>query len=229
MKTKYFILFFLFIVRFCFAQKDTLTISDTVYKEDQFYIGTTYNLLGEKPENLTQRGFSIGVHFGLLKDIALNDTRNFALGIGIGYSVNSFNQNLLITKDENNKVNYALLETGDFTKNKFSNQLIELPVEFRWRTSTPTEYKFWRIYTGFKLGYMVTNVAKYKGDLGTFKYRNLDDFNKLQYGLTLTAGYNTWNLHLYYALNPIFSNNANIDGEKIDSNVLKVGLMFYIL
>jgi len=230
MKPIYIIVFIFLGIHLCFAQEDTLNVGDTLYKEDQFYIGVTYNLLGKKPNNLSQRGFSTGVHFGAIKDIPLNDYRNIAIGIGLGVSLNSFNQNLLISKDANNEITYSLLaSSAGYTKNKFSMQLVELPIEFRWRTSTPTEYKFWRIYTGFKLGYMYTNIAKHKGSLGDFKHRNIKDFNELQYGLTLSAGYNTWNIYLYYALNPLFSDKAIVNGNMLTTNVLNVGLMFYIL
>ena len=230
MKFAYGILFVLLSINLCYAQEDSLATGDKLYKEDQFYISTTYNLLGKKPNSLSQRGFSVGIHFGIIKDIPINDARNKAIGIGLGYSLNSFNQNLLISTDENDNIVYSLLETNNsYGKNKFSNQLIELPIEFRWRTSTATEYKFWRIYTGFKLGYTLTNAAIHKGDLGSFKHRNINDFNKFQYGLTLSAGYNTWNLYLHYVLNPVFSKSATLHGNSIDANVLKVGLMFYIL
>ncbi|MFD0989359.1 porin family protein [Mariniflexile jejuense] len=229
MKSVYKYLFVMFGVFLCYSQEDTLNIGDKLYKEDQIYISTTYNLLGNKPNNVSQQGFSTGIHFGFIKDMPLNTDRNIAIGVGLGYSFNSFNQNLLISKDSNDNFVYTLIDGSSYTKNKFSNQLIELPIEFRWRTSTPTEYKFWRIYTGFKLGYAVFSSSKYKGDLGAFKERNIEDFNKLQYGLTLAAGYNTWNLYLYYGLNPIFSKDATLNGNTIDANALKVGLIFYIL
>lgn len=160
----------------------------------------------------------------------INKQRDVAIGIGIGYSANSFNQNLFINKNETGNITYDLLiNTDTYTKNKFSMHMIELPIEFRWRTSTATEYKFWRIYTGFKLGYVITNTTKFKGDLGSFKNKNIADFNDFQYGLTLSVGYNTWNMHLYYALNSIFSEDALLDGQVMDMNAVKVGLMFYIL
>ena len=98
-----------------------------------------------------------------------------------------------------------------FTKNKYFTYLVEVPFEFRWRNSTPTAYKFWRIYSGFKFGYVFANQAKYEGEPTNVKLNALDRFNKLQYGLTLSAGYNTWNIHMYYALNSIFDNNTKLD------------------
>jgi len=72
-------------------------------------------------------------------------------------------------------------------------------------------------------------IAKYVGKTESFTYNGITDFNKFQYGVSLCAGYNTWNFYVYYALNPIFSSNAKIDGQTIDMNALKIGLMFYIL
>lgn len=213
------------------AQDNNTKIVDSLYKEDQFYAGVTYNLIGNKPNDLSQKGFSLGFHAGFIKDMPINKDRNVAIGIGLGYSANSFNQNLLIVKDDVGNINYSIIDesTVTFSRNKFSQHLVELPIEFRWRTSTPTNYNFWRIYTGFKIGYVFANTTKFKGDLGGYKYTNIDDFNKFQYGLTVSMGYNTWNLYLYYALNPIFSSDAKLNGETIDMNAIKIGLMFYVL
>lgn len=230
MKVLFNILFFLFCGYISCSQNDSIIMVDSRYKEDQFYIGATYNILSNKPSNLSQTGFSSGIHFGFIKDMPINKKRNVAIGIGLGYSLNTFNQNLFISEDSDGISTYAILDDlSIYEKNKFSNQLIELPIEFRWRTSTVSEYKFWRIYTGFKVGYLVANTAKFKDDAIDVKYRDISDFNKLQYGLTLSAGYNTWNVYVYYGLNPIFSDKALLNGESIDINTIKVGLMFYIL
>jgi len=213
------------------AQENNIKIIDSLYKEDQFYAGVTYNLLGNNPTDLKQNGFSLGFHAGFIKDMPINKDRNIAIGVGLGYSANSFNQNLLIVKDDIGNINYSIIDENNvsFSRNKFSQHLIEIPIEYRWRTSNPIDYNFWRIYTGFKMGYVFASTTKFKGDLGSFKYTNIEDFNKFQYGLTVSLGYNTWNLYLYYALNPIFSSDANINGETIDMNAIKIGLMFYVL
>ena len=228
---KLFLKIFIFLIssQWCFSQENITSVADSLYREDQLYIGVTYNLLGNKPSDLSQSGFSTGLHFGFLRDLPLNENRNIAIGIGLGYSMNSFNQNMQINKESNGSYSYAILDGDTYSKNKFSSHLIELPVEFRWRTSTPTEYRFWRIYTGFKVGYAIVNTTKFKDDTGSIKHKNISDFNQLEYGFTLSAGYNTWNIYLYYGLNPIFSNNAILEGDKIDMNAIKVGLMFYIL
>jgi len=203
---------------------------DSLYREDQFYAGVTYNLIENLPNGMSQTGFSSGFHFGFIRDMPINKRRNVAIGLGLGYSANSFNQNLLINKDDFGTVTYTILEAAStYTKNKFSSHLIEIPFEFRWRTSTPESYNFWRIYTGFKIGYMLTHTTKYRGDLGALRFTDINAFNSLQYGLTLSAGYNTWNIFLYYGLNPIFSDEAKLDGDNLNINAFKLGLIFYIL
>ena len=234
MRQLHFILLFLFSIQLTISQEDvsenndSSSIVDNLYKEDQFYFSVSYNLLSNMPESMSQKGFSTGFALGYIKDIPLNTRRNFGLGIGLGISTNSYNNNLKISKS-NGSYNYELIDLEDFTKNKFSTQLVELPIELRWRTSTPEEYKFWRIYAGVKFGYIVASKAKSKGGGETIKISNLESIEKLRYGLTLSAGYSTWNVNLYYGLNPIFDDSVIINGEKTDIRIVKIGLKFYIL
>lgn len=209
--------------------KISKTELDSLYREDQFYAGVTYNLLGKLPSGISQNGFSSGFHLGFIRDMPINKRRNLAIGLGLGYSWNSFNQNLLISKANREFTYNDIDDNSAFSKNKFSQHLVELPFEFRWRSSTQSEYKFWRIYTGFKTSYVVANSSKYEGEPQNEKYKNIKDFNDIQYGLTLSFGYNTWNFYVYYAINPIFDSNAVLNNSSIDMNAIKIGLVFYIL
>jgi len=217
---------------FGFSQSNTTNKSKLYknYREDQFYASITYNLLNLKPEGINQNGFSSGFHFGFIRDMPINEQRDVAIGLGLGISTNSYNQNLVISQ-MNNDVTYDIIDESEVnvSKNKFSTYLVEVPLEFRWRTSTTIDYNFWRIYSGFKVGYLLYNSTKFKSAAGDEKLSNLNDFNKIQYGLTLSAGYGTWNFHLYYGLNSIFDNSAKLEGKQIDLKSFKIGLMFYIL
>jgi len=222
-----YVLFLGFNIGFCCAQERALKAQDSLYKEDQFYAGVTYNLVGKE---LNQSGFSLGFHLGFIKDMPLNKNRNVAIGMGLGYSANAFNQNLFIDRNSSNFLEYSILtDRGTYSKNTFSTHSIEVPLEFRWRTSTASEYHFWRIYTGVKFGYIFGNRSNYQGDLGRITETNNSDFNPLQYGLTISAGYNTWNIHVYYGLNSIFTEDVKIDGERLEISAIKLGLIFYIL
>lgn len=229
---RYFFLLLVLLGYLGFSQNDNTDKEDLYkdYREDQFYASVTYNLLTERPKGVSQSGFSSGFHLGFIRDMPVNERRNFAIGLGLGLSSNSYSQNLSILK-ENTEVIYSVIDESEVnvSKNKFTTYLVEVPLEIRWRTSTAIDYNFWRIYTGFKVGYLLYNSTKYRSDAGNQNLSNLDDFNKIQYGLTLSAGYGTWNFHLYYSLNSIFNDNAKLNGEAIDMKSFKIGLMFYIL
>ncbi len=229
---RYFFLLLVLLGYLGFSQNDNTDKEELYkeYREDQFYASVTYNLLTDKPVGVSQSGFSSGFHLGFIRDMPVNERRNLAIGLGLGISSNSYTQNLAIL-EENNEVTYSLIDESEInvSKNKFTTYLIEVPLEIRWRTSTAIDYNFWRIYTGFKVGYLLYNSTKYRSETGDQNLSNLDDFNKFQYGLTLSAGYGTWNFHLYYGLNSIFNDNAKLNGEAIVMKSFKLGLMFYIL
>lgn len=218
---------------FGFSQNENTVESgiDNTYREDQFYASVTYNLLNEKPNGITQSGFSSGFHFGFIRDMPINERRNFAIGLGLGISTNSYNQKSLLIEENNNDIVFNIINENEYdvSKNKFTTYIVEVPFEVRWRTSTAKNYNFWRIYTGFKVGYLLYNSTNFKSDLRNVKLTNIDSFNKLQYGLTLSTGYSTWNFHLYYGLNEIFDTSAKLNNVSMDMKSLKVGLMFYIL
>ena len=102
---------------------DSITVIDEKYREDQFYVSVTYNLLGNKPDGVSQNGFSSGFHFGFIRDMPLNKKRNLALGLGLGFSTNSFNQKLLIS-ESNGTYDYTVLGDVSFSKNNFTTFLI---------------------------------------------------------------------------------------------------------
>lgn len=221
-------LFFGFLVS-AYSQVDQDTFAgDSDYLEDQFYIGMTYNFLLKKPVDVGQRNLSYGLQAGFIKDIPVNADRTVALGIGIGYNVNSYYSNLRAMESGDDVVYDILDGDTDFKRNKVETHLIEVPLEFRWRNSTAASYKFWRVYTGLRFGYVVGGRSKFVSDSADFSFYN-DDIRQFQYGLTFNFGYNTFNIHLYYALNDLFNDDVLVNGTEISMRPLRIGLIFYIL
>lgn len=217
---KYFLIGFLIFISNAFAQKDSLSIGDR-YLEDQLYFGLTYNQLFNQPSLVSASGFSFGINMGYLKDIPLTKRGNVALALGLGYSYDSFNHGFKLSSVDNVVVFDAVANSSS---NSFKTHAVEFPFEIRWRTSTANKYKFWRIYAGIKFGYNFRNTFSYED----VTYNNVDRFNKLQYGLTLSAGYSTFNFNFYYGLKPLFK-GANSGEPTIGTKMLRMGLIFYIL
>lgn len=201
---------------------------DSLYREDQFYFGFTLNTLQKKPTGLTQDKFSSGFSAGLLRDFPVNKKRTIAIAPGLGFSFNNYNQNLKIEK-LNQINNYTIINSDtSFNINRFSQLLVDVPIEFRWRSSTYESHKFWRIYGGFKMSYLLYDKAVYEDGQVKIVVTNNKDFNKFLYGAYLSAGYNTINIYAYYGLNSLFQ-SATTNIESIAINSFNVGLMFYIL
>ncbi len=201
---------------------------DNKYLEDQFYIGLGFNFLLDKPENVAQSSLSYNLQTGFIKDIPFNRQRNFGVGLGLGYATNSYYSNIVASK-ANNVISYTIGGVEGLVRSKFETHSIEVPFEIRWRTSTASDYKFWRIYAGAKLGYVFSGSSRWVSETESLRFSN-DNIEKLQYGLILNFGYNTWNVHAYYGLNPLLKEGAMTEnGEAIDMRVLRIGIIFYIL
>ncbi len=208
------------------VQENQAVKVDSLYREDQFYISVTYNLLRDTPEGFSKRKFSTGFSAGFLRDMPVNKERTVAFATGVGLTYNNYNENIGIT-GSNKSPAYSVL-VADFDKNKFSQLLVDVPIEFRWRTSTYESYKFWRIYGGLKFSYLLYDRSIYTDAENKVVISNNKDFNPLLYGAYVSAGYNTFNLYMYYGLNSLFK-SAAIDGEKLAVKSVNIGVIFYIL
>jgi hypothetical protein len=203
---------------------------DSLYREDQFYFSVTYNLLLQGPTGLKQDKFSAGLSGGFLRDMPINKTRTIAIAAGLGLSYQNFYQNLTISKDQNGGNIYGVNSSSEYVSNRYKQYSVDVPIEFRWRNSTYESYKFWRIYSGVKLSYIFSDKSILNDGENTYKISNNKDVNQFQYGVYVSAGYNTWNVYCYYGLNGLFDKSVKtLSGESIGLNTMNIGLIFYIL
>lgn len=205
---------------------------DSLYREDQFFFGFSYNPLVNVPDGVSLAAFSGGVELGFIRDMPINERRNLAVGLGAGWAFDNFGNSLFIGQDE--ITGGTIFRTLDdkvenYGRNRFSMQQVTVPLELRWRTSDPVENSFWRVYLGVKLGYTYYYRSNFEQEGNTVRQTNISEFQPWRVGATLSFGYSTFNFHVYYGLNPLFDSGASVNGEPIDMRVLKFGLMFYIL
>ena len=195
------------------------------YREDQFFIGSTYFIQTEKIDEFKQNGFSGNFQVGFIRDLPLNKNSTKALGIGIGYERNYFTSNIQ-PAEQNERIDYRIIVSRFLeSKNKITFSSISLPIEYRWRKSSIDKYKFWRIYSGFKIkkNFSLKSNPSYGSDTV------IKDFNDWTSSIYINAGYNTWNISLEYDLNPIIEDKKTTNGDNLNISFLRLGLIFYFL
>lgn len=218
------LLFFIGFTISSFAQKDSLQIGDH-YAEDQLYMIISYNQLFNQPSQVKGSGFSYGLSSGFIKDIIVNKQGSLAFGLGVGYNYDAFNHGLKVSQ-VNNQVTFEV--DNSLTSNELFIHNLEFPLEIRWRSSDANTYRFWRVYAGVKASYNVSNTFKYNNGTDSFSFKNVSRFNKWQYGLTLSVGYDAFTAHVYYGLTPLLK-DASVGTTDISTKIVKIGLIFYLL
>lgn len=226
------ILFFLVLLVPVYGQKEAKhdSIVDQKYREDQLYVAITFNLLVNKPEGISQNGFSGGLHFGFIRDMPLNKKRNWAIGVGAGVSMNTYNENLFIGERDNEETIFEVIPPPiAYNKNWLSTYQLEIPLQLRWRTSTASTFNFWRIYTGLQLGYVYAYKSNFEQKGNKVVQTDIPELERYKLGANFAFGYGTFNFYFYYSLTPFFKGALTETGKSIELNTFKLGLVFYIL
>ena len=222
-RKKFFFLFsLLFLNQLSFTQSNK---SKEDYREDQFFFGSSYFIQTQPIDEFKQNGFSGNFQFGFIRDFPLNDSSTKAIGIGFGYERNFFTSNIQPVESDSN-IDYRIVVSRFLeSKNKISFSSLVIPLEYRWRTSSLDQYKFWRIYSGFKLkkNFPLYSNPSYGSEI------TIDDVEDWTTSIYINAGYNTWNISLEYDLNPLLKNKKTTNGENLNISFFRLGLVFYLL
>ncbi|MGB0789591.1 MAG: outer membrane beta-barrel protein [Marinirhabdus sp.] len=203
---------------------------DSLYREDQLYFGFTYNLFLGKPVGMNPRGLTGGLHAGYLRDMPINKKRNVAVAAGAGVSFNRYGQNLFVGETPADESIFTVIDDDlsiDF--NRFSTAEIEIPIEFRWRTSTATTYKFWRVYAGVRAGYVYWYRAFFSQPGNRVSQTDIPEFDRMQLAATLSFGNSNINFFGYYSITPLFKGAVATTGENFNLRTLRLGILFYFL
>ena len=222
-RKKFFFLFsLLFLNQLSFTQSNK---SKEDYREDQFFFGSSYFIQTQPIDEFKQNGFSGNFQFGFIRDFPLNDSSTKAIGIGFGFERNFFTSNIQPVESDSN-IDYRIVVSRFLeSKNKISFSSLVIPLEYRWRTSSVDQYKFWRIYSGFKLkkNFPIYSNPSYGSEI------TIDDVEDWTTSIYINAGYNTWNISLEYDLNPLLKNKKTTNGENLNISFFRLGLVFYLL
>ena len=227
-QTFFFLYFFLFIGLLShgtlLAQDETL--ADSLYREDQIYLGVSFAVLLSDQFDFKPRGLSRHFQFGVVRDIPLSENGQFALGIGIGMSFERYNTNVIRSDDFNSNISYTVSRNLEDNPFLFSLQSLDLPLSIRWRNSSSKDYVFWRIYGGISFQWNYRIYAK----MEDMSFSVSKDIQNIGVKTHLSFGYNTWNFYIAYKLTPFFNPTSFSNGATpFDISPLKIGLIFYLL
>ena len=194
------------------------------YREDQIYFGASFMLLNSNQQEFKPQGLSRHFQWGLVRDIPLSKSGRFATGVGLGMAFERYTTNLIPL----GQGKYTLSNSDSVIADPlfFSVQSLELPLSIRWRSSTPYDYAFWRIYGGVSFQWHYRLRAKQNGDFLDLK----DELEVFGTTAHLSFGYNTWNFYVAYRLTPFLNTKTEVPNAlPIQLTPIKIGLIFYLL
>ena len=194
---------------------------DSAYREDQIYAAIGYPLLLNAPDGITQNKLSHTFTLGYIRDMPINDNRNIAIGLGLGINYNVLFTNLQFNNDmTTNVVSRDII-------NQWNSTELEIPLEFRWRNSTRTNYQFWRVYSGLVGHYAL--LAKQYTNSGSLKSSVPLTTQNFRLTFRLNVGNNTWNLTYSYPIDSLFDFGKSVEDKTLNEiKIAKLGLIFYI-
>jgi len=216
-------------------------LQERMYPVDLFMITLFTDLWHDLPGSMDLQSIQRGITLSAFQDMPLGRT-NFSLAAGLGFtSHNLYSDHLYLYHAGENKFNFSPINDDDYNKNKISLNYIEIPVQFRYRSRKLPRTA--RLYAGMKAGWLINAHTKYEGQAfyhlddskddessATFtsrkakiKEHNPGNIANYLIGLTGTIGYGNVNLHVYYPLNSIFTENSAADARP-----LSLGLSFIL-
>ena len=185
-KNRFKIVFFLLL----FFQLKIIRAGDYI-KSDcllfDFYTSKWVNSPNEITTNPT-----VNFSFSYGKDFLIKSS-NFSWFYGLGYDFSAMNHS----------INFKSLPSISGMSKDVGIRILNVPLEFRYRTQTKSQF---RLYLGFKAGYMVRSFYLLQEDRKDIYFRkNLSELENLKYGMTFRLGYGMINLYAYYDLNGLLS------------------------
>lgn len=208
-----------------------MSSEDEFYREDQFYIALSYDLLTEVPAVVATRGLIGGVQLGFIRDWPLTRRGNWSLGTGIGLGYDRYGQNIIAQSSQDADPTWTIEQSPSAIEaNSLQITAVEFPLELRWRTSDAQTYKFWRLYAGAKWSQHLAVKTVFSGSDTSATLTDLPQVRQGIWYATLAFGYGIFNAQLQWGLSPLLRDvQDSVTGQSIGLRPIKLGIMFYIL
>jgi len=193
---------------------------DDPEKFDRIVVDINFNHWLKAPPGVDQKLYSVGGSFYWYKDIPLGEKSNVAFAYGIGFDYHSVYSNGAFVYDVDTDGNtFTNLQPftlpPGLTINKVTFKYVEIPVEFRLRTMKRSReermgFNF-KLYLGFKGGYLMGNNTKYRDSENKVKVYRMENTLPYRYGPTVRIGFNKIAFNAFYSLTPIFESGKGVE------------------
>ena len=193
---------------------------DNAEKFDRIVVDINFNNWLNAPPGVDQKLYSLGGSFYWYKDMPLGEKSNVALAYGIGMDYHNVYSNGAIQYEVDGEGNTftnltpITLPPG-YTINKATFKYVEVPVELRFRTMNRSReerraFNF-KLYLGFKAGYLLGNNTKYRDNVNKVKVYRIQNSLPYRYGPTVRIGFNNIAFNAFYSLTPIFESGKGVE------------------
>lgn len=182
-------------------------------------------LLNDNDNGFNAKGFQGGFDVYFMYDVVIKKSPiSVAAGFGVSLENYTHNSRIEFTDTFTHFVPFA--DSFNYKKSKLGLVYLDIPLELRYRSKPNAKNMRWKMGVGFKIGLMVRSKWKYRGeefrgirnDTGDnikFKEFGIPNMERLRYGVTARGGYGPFNLHVYYSLSKLFSEENGIRMQPI--------------
>jgi hypothetical protein len=187
--------------------------TDGPEKIDHIVVDISHDRFLDVPSGINQSNYSVGAGVYGFHDHPINRKSTLSLAIGLGYGGVNYHTNgrFAYTPNSNGDLITEFLPNPpglDIRKNKLNVNYLEVPVELRIRSMKVSmedrPITNFRLYMGFKGGWMVNNHTKYKDGNSKIKVYNIKNILEYRYGPTFRIGFKKISINGFYSLTPLF-------------------------
>lgn len=242
MKKLLFLLSFLLIGTFAFAQDNQQSYSGTAsasensstsyaaaftaHSRDFFVIQFGYSGWNSNSDSLKTKGFSRAFNMALMYDFPISKSNfSFAAGLGISAASDFMDKNINIADSTTNQIR---LSANKYNKYKLVTAYLEIPVELRFRAINDMGKKGFNAAVGLKFGTNVDAHAKGKrainGNKEIEKIKDRQFFQKYRVAATARAGYGAFTIYGTYSLTNMFNANTGVTVNPYSIGICLSGL-----
>ena len=170
--------------------------------KDKILIEFTHCAWLNLPRGVRSDWYSRGANFHMFFDFPFGKSPlSFAFGGGISSHNISGNMTALNLHDSIGGGVSLIAREEPYKKNVFGAKILEVPIEFRFRTRKARSFK---LTLGGKVGYTVQNFNKLFDDNGKRKIFDLKGYNPWRYGAVFRIGYEQFYLSCFYSFSSVF-------------------------